>query len=158
MIGKEMGMKDTNYVFRQIGPEELNGIRELFTAVFTQAPWNDDWSDTEQLDRLLLDLVGQSNSLTYAMFAGDEMIALSMGRIKHWYTGTEYCIDELCVRTERQGQGVGTLFLQQIESAMQELGSVQIFLHTQRDVPAYHFYRKNDFVEQEGHVSFAKHI
>ena len=39
------------------------------------------------------------------------MIGLSMGHIRHWYEGTEYMIDELCVRADRQGRGVGTAFL-----------------------------------------------
>ncbi len=81
-----------------------------------------------------------------------------MGHIRHWYTGTEYYIDELCIRTEKQGQGIGTLFLQKIEEAIRELGLVQIFLQTEQSVPAYEFYRKNGFLELEGHVSFAKRL
>ncbi len=34
----------------------------------------------------------------------------------------------------------------------------QIFLQTERNVPAYHFYKKNEFIELAGHVSFAKEI
>jgi aminoglycoside 6'-N-acetyltransferase I len=86
------------------------------------------------------------------------MVGLSMGRMKHWYTGTEYYIDELCIRTDRQGTGLGTLFLQEIEHAIREDGMVQIFLQTSADVPAYQFYRKNGFQELKGHVSFQKRI
>ena len=143
---------------RKIGTEEMPAIRELFAGVFTGEPWNDDWSDGEQLDLYLEDLVGQQNSLTYGLYEDGRMVGLSMGRMKHWYTGTEYYIDELCIRTDRQGTGLGTLFLQEIEHAIREDGMVQIFLQTSADVPAYQFYRKNGFQELKGHVSFQKWI
>lgn len=143
---------------RKIGTEEMPAIRELFAGVFTGEPWNDDWSDGKQLDLYLEDLVGQQNSLTYGLYEDGWMVGLSMGRMKHWYTGTEYYIDELCIRTDRQGTGLGTLFLQEIEHAIREAGMVQIFLQTSADVPAYQFYRKNGFQELKGHVSFQKRI
>ena len=61
------------------------GDRELVTAlfrdVFTHEPWNDDWSDTEQLNAYITDLTGQSYSLTLGYFDGDRLVALSMGYI-----------------------------------------------------------------------------
>ena len=81
-----------------------------------------------------------------------------MGRIWHWYSGTEYCIDEFCLRRDRQGQGMGSAFLQEIEKQIAKLGLTQIFLQTERDKPAYRFYRKNGYTELSDHVSFAKII
>ena len=133
-------------------------LKELFTGVFTGEPWNDDWSDSKQLDCYIDDLCGQSYSLTYGLFEGGELIGLSMGYIKHWYTGTEYIINELCIKTERQGAGAGTFFINAIEEAIKELGLKQIFLLTDSNVPAYEFYKKNGFVECETNVALAKQI
>lgn len=150
-------MKKT-YEFKRIGTNEIEAIKELFISVFTIEPWNDDWSNQEQLDLYLLDLVGQSNSLTYGLFEAEELIGVSMGRIRHWYAGTEYYIDELCVRTEKQGNGIGTYFVNEIEKAIKEIGLVQIFLQTESSVPAYGFYQKNGFLELKEHVSFVKRV
>lgn len=95
-------------VLTDANPEELTA---LFASVFTAAPWHDDWSDAEQLRQYILDLTGNRNSLTLGYYDGNEMIGLSMGHIRHWYEGTKYMIDELCVRADRQGRGVGTAFL-----------------------------------------------
>jgi aminoglycoside 6'-N-acetyltransferase I len=133
-------------------------ITELFRDVFTNEPWNDDWSDEEQLYAYITDLTGQSYSLTFGFFDGDQLVALSMGYIKHWYSGTEYIINELCIRTERQGAGAGTFFIREIEKAIRELGIKQIFLLTDSNVPAYEFYRKNGFTEQTTNVSFSKRV
>ena len=146
------------YDFKRIGMNEKEMIKELFTSVFTIEPWNDDWSNQEQLDLYLSDLVGQSNSLTYGLFEAGELIGVSMGRIRHWYSGTEYYIDELCVRTDKQGNGIGTYFVNEIEKAIKEIGLVQIFLQTESSVPAYGFYQKNGFLELKEHVSFVKRV
>ena len=50
-------------------------VTALFRDVFTNEPWNDDWSDTAQLDAYITDLTGQSYSLTLGYFDGDQMAA-----------------------------------------------------------------------------------
>ena len=144
---------------KRLSINDKEAIKELFTGVFTGEPWNDDWSDSKQLDCYIDDLCGQSYSLlTYGLFEGGELIGLSMGYIKHWYTGTEYIIDELCIKTDRQGTGAGTFFLTEIEKAIKEMGLKQIFLLTDRDMPAYNFYKKNGYVEVSNLVPFSKNI
>ena len=81
-----------------------------------------------------------------------------MGRVKHWYTGTEYCIDELCIRTSKQGKGLGTQFMNEIEKACREMGLTHIFLLTENNVPAFEFYKKLGFYESESNVAFAKKL
>ena len=147
-----------NLTFRRIGLDELELVKELFYRVFTAEPWNDDWSDARQLDLYLRDLMGQNNSLTFGLFEDGGLVGVSMGLVKHWYTGTEYYIDELCIRTDRQGKGLGTRFLKEIEDGIQALGLTQIFLQTDTFAPACEFYRKNGYQELEGHVSFAKKL
>ena len=109
-------MEKKTYDFKKIGINEIEIIKELFAGVFTIEPWNDDWSNQEQLNLYLLDLIGQSNSLTYGLFENGKLIGVSMGRIKHWYSGTEYYIEELCIQTNKQGNGIGTLFLKNRKS------------------------------------------
>ena len=147
------------YTLKRLGPEDREAIKEVFVSVFTAEPWCDDWSDAEQLDLYLQDLTGQGYSLTYGLYddAG-ELIGISLGYIKHWYSGTEYIINELCIRTERQGAGAGTFFIREIEKTIRELGIKQIFLLTDSNVPAYEFYRKNGFTEQTTNVSFSKRV
>ena len=87
-------MEKKTYDFKKIGTNEIEIIKELFAGVFTIEPWNDDWSNQEQLQLYLLDLIGQSNSLTYGLFENGKLIGVSMGHIKHWYSGTEYYIEE----------------------------------------------------------------
>ena len=146
------------FELKRLSIDDKEAIKDIFVSVFTREPWNDDWSDKEQLDLYINDLAGQNYSLTYGLYDGNDLIGISMGYIKHWYTGTEYIINELCILIDRQGTGAGTFFLTEIEKAIKELGLKQIFLLTDRDVPAYNFYKKNGYVEVSSLVPFAKYI
>ena len=146
------------FVLKKLGINHKETVKKLFLSVFTIEPWCDDWSDAQQLDLYLNDLMGQNNSLSYGLFYGEEMVGLSLGRIKHWYTGTEYCIDEFCIKTDMQSKGVGTFFIKAIEEEIKNEGLVQIYLQTDADTPAYNFYRKNGYYQLEETVSFAKQV
>lgn len=151
-------MMESGLEVRRIGMDEIDAVRELFAGVFTAAPWYDDWSDQTQLVSYLADLMDQRNSLTYGLYGDGQLLGVSMGRIMHWYSGTEYCIDELCIRTDVQGMGLGTAFLRRIERGIRALGLTHIFLLTERTVPAYTFYGKNGFQELKDNVAFAKRV
>ncbi|MBD5393496.1 MAG: GNAT family N-acetyltransferase [Lachnospiraceae bacterium] len=133
-----------------------NEIKSFFKEVFTKEPWNDDWSNEEQLENYIVDLIGNKNSLTLVYFDDDKLVALAMGHVKHWYAATEYYIDELCVKTQLQGQGIGGKFINAIEEYLIRHDIRAIFLLTEKDVPAYDFYKKHGFEEHENNVAFAK--
>ena len=141
---------------KRLSVKDKEAITDVFISVFTKEPWNDDWSDKNQLDMYINDLIGQGYSLTYGLYDGDELIGISLGYVKHWYSGTEYIINELCIKTERQGAGAGTFFIAEIEKAIKELGVKQIFLLTDSNVPAFNFYKKNGFVAEETTIPMAK--
>ena len=149
-------MDESRYLFRRLGPNETDLMKELFSSVFCGDPWYDDWSDPVQLDLYIKDLTGQSYSLAYGLFEGEELIGLSMGHVKHWYSGTEYLIDEFCIRRDRQGRGLGSHFMSKIEEALLEMDLHCIYLQTERDFPAYDFYIKNGFTEVEETVALYK--
>ena len=149
-------MEYKNVSFRRLDPAETKKVKELFKSVFCAEPWCDDWSDEEQLDAYIKDLTGQSYSLAYGLFEGEELIGLSMGHVKHWYSGTEYLIDEFCIRRDRQGRGLGSHFMSKIEEALLEMDLHCIYLQTERDFPAYDFYIKNGFTEVEETVALYK--
>lgn len=143
---------------RLMTSEDTEEIKELFRDVFMNEPWNDDWSDENQLHKYILDLTCSGNSLTFGLFEDEKLIGVSMGNIRHWYTGTEYFIDEFFICRSRQRMGYGKEFLKQIEEHTANKGIRLIFLQTGRNMPAYDFYIKNGFTELSEHVSLVKDI
>ena len=114
-------------MIEELGLEYLEEIKRLYTEIFMNEPWNDDWSDKEQLHRYIMDLIGNNNSLTLGLFENDKLIGLAMGSIMHWYSGTEYYINEFCVKTEKQGRGIGTAFLKEVEEYVKSKQIMHIF-------------------------------
>lgn len=145
-------------ILKELREEYFEEIKTFFKNVFTNEPWNDDWSDDEQLSYYIEDIAGCFNSINYGLFEDDEMIGLSIGNKRHWWSGTEYIINEFCIKTNLQGQGIGTKFLKEIEADIVKKGMKQIFLQTERNVPAYEFYKRNGFIELNDHVTFVKEI
>jgi aminoglycoside 6'-N-acetyltransferase I len=133
-------------------------IKDLFVDVFTNEPWNDDWSNEDQLDKYLEDIIGNKNSLSIGLFSKNELLGISLGSIIHWYSGTEYYIRELCIKRTQQHQGIGTIFIKLIEDYLHKNNISSIILSTDIGTPAYDFYTKNNFNELPKSRFFHKHI
>lgn len=143
---------------KELTIEKIDIIKSFFKDVFMREPWNDDWSDDEQLHQYITDIIGNRNSLAFGLFEGEQLLGLALGNIKHWYTGTEFFVEEFCVKTEMQGQGLGTEFLRLLEVELRAREIKTIFLMTGKEMPAFEFYRKNGFEEIINHVSLKKDI
>ena len=145
-------------LFTEIDGSYVYVIAELYRSAFGHEPWNDDWSDEEQLRAYIKDLACAFNSLNFGLFSGDRLVAVSIGSIRHWWEGTNYILEEFCVSPEFQGQGIGSRFMSLIENELRSRGIAGIFLQTENDKPSYSFYRKNGFGEMTSHVSFFKSL
>lgn len=143
---------------KELTIEKIDIIKSFFKDVFMREPWNDDWSDDEQLHQYITDIIGNRNSLAFGLFEEEQLLGLALGNIKHWYTGTEFFVEEFCVKTEMQGQGLGTEFLRLLEVELRVRDIKTIFLMTGKEMPAFAFYKKNGFEEIINHVSLKKDI
>lgn len=88
------------------------------------------------MDCYILDLIGNRNSLTLGLFNENMLIGLSLGRIRHWYTGNEYWIDDLAIAPSAQGHECGKAFLVLMDKFLAIENIVGIVLFTDRDTPA----------------------
>lgn len=146
------------FEIRELDEKDFFVMKEFFRDVFTREPWCDDWSDDEQLSAYIRDIAGCFNSISFGFFEDGEMVALCIGKKHHWWGGTEYFIEELCVRSDLQGRGVGTRFMAEIEREILKRGMKQIYLQTERGKPAVGFYEKLGFDEIEDTICFWKEI
>ena len=86
----------------------LPQMGELFKNAFAGEPWNDDWSDPVQLGEYIKEISGSYNALNFGLVIDGRLAAMSVGMIRHWWEGTNYNIEELCVSPEYQHQGIGS--------------------------------------------------
>ncbi len=134
----------------------LKEMVSLYKSAFIGEPWNDDWSDEDQLTEYIKEKSGGFHAINYGLLLDGKLVAISLGQITHWWEGTNYVLDELCVSPKCQGTGIGTRFMDLIESDLKTRDVKGIFLQTDSDKPAYKFYQKNGFKEISKHVSMFK--
>lgn len=142
---------------RELGVKDIEDIKMMIIRIFSGDPWNDLWTE-EQLHLYVLELIGNRNSLSFGFYEEGELIGISLGRVKHWYEGTEYWIDEFGILPEKQKNGLGSEFLTAIEHCLAANKIEGIVLLTEKTIPAYYFYHKNGFSEKEEQVFLAKQI
>ena len=136
----------------------LPQMEELYREAFGGEPWNDDWSDAKQLSEYMKDISKSYHALNYGLMMDGKLVGMSVGKISHWWEGTNYNIEELCVSPTCQGQGIGSRFLELIEQRVREKGLAGIFLQTDNDKPSYRFYHKNGFKDLDMHISLYKSV
>lgn len=127
---------------RKIGMKQIGEIQQVIEDDFSAEPWQDDWHDRRQFDLYVADLIDQPNSRALGLYEEDLLVAISLGRVIHWFEGTQYRIDDLGVRSSKQGVGVGSLFLKKIEEYAAANEICAVALKTNRRAAAYHFYLK----------------
>lgn len=137
---------------------DTENIKTVILDAFSRAPWNDDWSDKKQFHLYILDLIGNPNSLSLGLYENNKLIGVSLGRIKHWYNGNEYWIDDLSILPQFQGRGYGSAFIDLITAYIKEKEFVGIVLFTEKDIPAYNLYIKKGVDEKNKRVFFEKKI
>lgn len=137
---------------------EIAEVMEIIRGAFAQSPWNETWNDEAALREYIDRLTGAPDSLSLGLYDGGRLAAVSLGRIKRWYWGAEYCIDDLCVHPSAQGRGAGTELLKLMEPRLKERGVKSLSLWTKRGAPACGFYVKNGFSECGDKVIFEKEL
>lgn len=141
---------------RKLHPiDDFQKTKRLFKETFSLPPWEDDWKDDHQLDLYIHELLDPTNALCLGCFEGEELLSLALGRVMHFYLGTQFRIDEFCVRKDRQGKGFGSFFFDQIKDYCKENKIRYLLLDTTKTFPAYSFYRKNGFQDVKDNVSLA---
>ena len=142
----------------EVDESYLPQMAELMKEAFGGEPWNDDWSDLKQLSEYMKDISKPYNPLNYGLLMDGKLVGISVGKVNHWWEGTSYVIEEFCVSPNCQGMGLGSKFLGLIEQSVREKGLAGIFLQTDNDKPAYHFYHKNGFKDLGAHISLYKSV
>ena len=149
--------------YRVLTPEDITACREDVTML-TQAILADNITQrypedlAEQYVSKMPGYIADGSACIVGALRDGELAGASLGHLVHWCEGLEYFIDEFFIVPDRQGQGLGTRFLSAIEEAVCEKGVHHLFLLTDRNTPACHFYRKAGMRVLETNVAFTKKL
>jgi aminoglycoside 6'-N-acetyltransferase I len=112
----------------------------------------------EQVDAYFNDMENTPHSLSYILMRQDEIVGVCMGQTEEHFMTPGYKISELFITGEKQNQGLGTYFMNEMENLLRKRGIKAIYLFTNRNMKAYEFYLSNNFIAHNDTVYMAKLI
>ena len=108
---------------RELNMSDIESVKRLMIDIFSVEPWTDVWTD-DKLHTYIRELMGNENSLSFGVYQDEVLIGIALGRLKSWYEGTEYWIDEFGILPNMQQAGIGSGFMKSIEEKAAEKGAV----------------------------------
>lgn len=145
-------------ILKTLTREKRDETKALFLDVFSNEPWFDKW-DEGQLACYIGELTDNSNSLSLVLYdENGKIVGGSLGYVFSWWEGREYFIKEFFISRDKQNQGIGSIFLEEIYKYLKVEGIKAITLATEKNFPAYSFYEKNGFKELKDNVMLVKII
>ena len=95
--------------------EYTNDISKLFFEIFTSKPWFDKWKSISQVKDYLLDIINTPNFRGFILIDKNHIVGFALGNIKKWYSGNEFYISEMCIKSDKQRKGLGSILIKNIE-------------------------------------------
>ncbi|MGX7149409.1 GNAT family N-acetyltransferase [Enterococcus ureasiticus] len=132
-------------IVRYLENMDVKKVTELYISVFSQEPWNDEYESIEEVEKFIQNFMASDTYINFIAEEEGELVGLCLGLKKPWIKGIEYYIDEFCIKSERQGTGIGSEFLAKIENEISLLGMNGLILNTEASFSSADFYRKNGF-------------
>lgn len=137
---------------REMKQDDIPACAEIMCSVYNNELWMCRWEKDTAI-AYLLDFYNVSKFVGYVICEDDKVIGAVFAHEKIWWNNSEVFIEEMFVSPDRQGNGFGTMLLNEVEKYVKGHQLAGITLSTNKYAPALLFYKKNGFMECE-HVLF----
>ena len=129
------------------GSEVCQGTK-LFCKAYSEAPWNEDWTETAAQNRLqeLADMPGR---IAIGAWSGQHMAGLTVGFTQSNIRGKALYIAEVVVDPQYQRKGLGRRLLDALNQEAMAEGHVGAWLVSRGEGRTAGFYREMSFSESE---------
>jgi aminoglycoside 6'-N-acetyltransferase I len=139
---------------RELTKDDLFDCAILYKEVFSDEPWNEQWTESRALERLnyLFSLPG-----FVGLIAKSEIVlAMALGNIEPFHSGPMFSLRELCVKKNFQGKCIGRNLLSALELRLLAAHVTLIHANTDLNTSAAGFYKKLGFIQSRSMGSFTK--
>jgi len=136
---------------------ELLRCTDVFIEVFKSEPWNDEW-EPEKEKQYLLDFYHTPGFLGLVALEGEKVIGFLFGVHRVWWSGDEFFVHEMCVKSNQQNKGIGKALMDRLLGELEARSITHLSLLTDRGIPAEAFYKRNGFTEVERLVFLSRGV
>ena len=140
-------------IVRLLSEKDLEEASIIFTDVFRSNPWNEPWSFHTSYKRLL-DISNTPGYIGIGYFnSNNQMAGFLVGNEEQWADSTNFYINEICVLTNVQTNGIGTSLLKYLKGILTQKNVDTAYLSTERGKGKPElFFSKNGYVTNESRV------
>ena len=135
---------------------DLGECVRLYVEAFNAPPLEYDFLTAEKAQRYLSDMTRTPGFLGYCYWADGEMVAFCFGILDNYFECVMFEVEELAVAPQLHRSGVGSKVMQLLETKLAMYGVAAVSLQTSRNLPAFDFYKKNDYEELPENVTLMK--
>lgn len=128
---------------RLIEGKDIENCAHLFSQVFSGEPWNEPWKQQDAF--LRLDHFHKSAGFVGVLIESDHVLGFALGNREPFYYGNVFYLREMCIDTSFHSQGIGSKVYAALEKELLLNEVKEIYLATERNIPATSFYEKQGF-------------
>ena len=139
---------------RKIKESDLKACAELYALVFSSAPWSEAWNQENSLDRI--EHIFQSKGFVGILAYENEVLGFAIGTSEPFYYGSAFYLRDMCTRPNKQGKGIGKRILQYLEDELISRCVKNIYLTTERNIPAAKLYERSGYQYLKNNGFFSK--
>ena len=137
---------------RKLQETDLGACADILCSVYNNELWMCRWTK-ETARAYLQDFFEAKKFVGYVAVEECDIVGALFAHEKIWWNNSEVFIEEMFVRPDRQGCGIGSALLGEVERYIEEKQLAGMTLSTNKYAPAPKFYEKNGFASCE-HVMF----
>lgn len=134
--------------------EYLDRCAYLYVEVFNSEPWNEEWSFNTARTRLF-EIINTPGFVGF-VFKQDELLGFLAGYCKQGQKSKSFYLEEICVRPDKQRQGIGTKLLNKLMDTLIYIEVNRVYLLTNKDGQAETFYTKHGYQRNQQMIFMRK--
>ncbi|BAY74096.1 hypothetical protein NIES25_05060 [Nostoc linckia NIES-25] len=134
--------------------EYLDRCAYLYVEVFNSEPWNEEWSFNTARTRLF-EIINTPGFVGF-VFKQDELLGFLGGYCKQGQKSKSFYLEEICVRPDKQRQGIGTKLLNKLMDTLIYIEVNRVYLLTNKDGQAETFYTKHGYQRNQQMIFMRK--
>ncbi|KGX92112.1 GNAT family acetyltransferase [Pontibacillus halophilus JSM 076056 = DSM 19796] len=117
---------------RKLYNEDLELLTRLYVDVFSREPWSEPWT-VETASKRIKDIQATPGYVGVGVIDYEEELnGMVLGNIEQWVDSQIFYVNELCVKKELEGQGVGSRLMQVLQEELMKQDVCMMYLSTER--------------------------
>ena len=137
----------------KIADADISEVSEVMRSAYRDAPWHEDWTAERALMRVKA-ILSNYRAMGFKAYDEEGIQGALLGYVDPYAKEDFFFVSELFVKSERKGQGIGSMLLHELDAFLKEEGIQAIQLISIRDNQL--FYQRNGLEKDEVDVMYKR--